>query len=312
MKNILTIILAFAMALSFAQQNQSDLDIHNANEYLLAKCQKYGIVILGENHWIKNELMFFKKVIPLLYKHGIKCFAFEFLSFTAQDKINSLINAEKFSKPLLDSIISEKPQWYIQEYMELLYTLWKINQTNKDVTVLALDVPNYFPISINNDSVMADIVVKYYSETKNKILIYCGRNHGFTKFHQCRTPSETIDRLGNIVYHNFPNQVTNISFFPIIYQDTDKQYHQFSYIVNSKKTFGMDLKNSPISESKNGFYYLQKCDNYSIGNFYDGAIFINKKIRFCKPNKKLSEEDRKSLYDVQRIITKTSISNIYK
>ncbi|MDR1654169.1 MAG: hypothetical protein LBS01_11105, partial [Prevotellaceae bacterium] len=78
------------MYVSFAQQNQSNFDIQNANEYLLSKYQQYDIVILGEHHRIKNELNFLKQNIPLLYKNGVRCFAFEFLAFTAQDKIDRL------------------------------------------------------------------------------------------------------------------------------------------------------------------------------------------------------------------------------
>jgi hypothetical protein len=105
-----------------------------------------------------------------------KCFAFEFLAFTAQEKINNLINSDTFSKSLLDSVISEKSHWYVKEYLNILHTLWSLNQKNKDVIVLGLDVPNNFPLSINNDSIMAEIAINYYSDTKNKILIYCGKN----------------------------------------------------------------------------------------------------------------------------------------
>jgi hypothetical protein len=46
------------MVCSFAQQNQSMINVHSADEYILSKFQKYDIVILGENHWIRNYFYF--------------------------------------------------------------------------------------------------------------------------------------------------------------------------------------------------------------------------------------------------------------
>ncbi|MDR1653015.1 MAG: hypothetical protein LBS01_05100, partial [Prevotellaceae bacterium] len=99
----------------------------------------------------------------------------------------------------------------------------------------------------------------------------------------------------------FSDKVTNIAFFPIIYDDENSKLYFLSY-KNKKNVFGMDLKNSPVSKNTKGSYYLQKCDNYSLGIFYDGAIFINKKIKLCKPHKKLSEADKKEFYDMQNTL----------
>jgi hypothetical protein len=293
-----------------SQQNEKDLIVQNANEYIASKYQNYDMVILGENHWIKNELTFLKKIIPLLYENGVRCFAFEFMAFTAQDKIDRLMAMNKFSKPVRDSIISEKSHRFIKEYMDILYVLWKLNQSSEEkIKVLGLDVPNRFPASIDRDSTMADNVIKYYSQTNNKILIHCGRNHGFTKFYQCKSPKENVVRLGNIVYQKFPDKVTNISFFPMVYSDENEKYYFLSY-KDKKSVFGMDLKNSPVSKNTSGSYYLQKCDNYSLGNFYDGAVFINKKIKLCRPHKKLPEEDKKVFYDMQNILKQTKVTFI--
>ncbi|MDR1544851.1 MAG: hypothetical protein LBS50_10715, partial [Prevotellaceae bacterium] len=104
----------------------------------------------------------------------------------------------------------------------------------------------------------------------------------------------------------FSDKVTNIAFFPIIYDDENSKLYFLSY-KNKKNVFGMDLKNSPVSKNTEGSYYLQKCNNYSIGNFYDGAIFINKKIKLCKPHKKLSEADRKEFYNMQNILKQSKV-----
>jgi hypothetical protein len=280
--------------------------VQDANEYIASKYQNYDIVILGECHRLENELSFLKKNIPLLYEKGIRCFAFEFLAFTAQDKIDKLIAADKFSKPLRDSVISEKPRWFLKEYMDILYVLWKLNKSSKKkIKVLGLDLPLSYPNyqSIDKDSVMAANVIKYYSKTKGKMLIYCGANHGFTKWYMYSPGGEIAVRMGNIVYQKFPDKITNIYIFPMIYEDENENYYVISY-KNKKSVFGMDLKNSPVSQITAGSYYFQKCADYSWGNFYDGAIFINKKLKLCKMDKKISEEYRKEFYKVQTIFYK--------
>ena len=308
MKYFLNVAVFIFVFNSYSQEEKkADFCSYKAYDYLISKYENFDIVILGEHHWIKNELKFLKKSIPVLYENGVKCFAFEFLAFTAQEHINNLINSDTFSKSLLDSVISEKSHWYVKEYLNILHTLWSLNQKNKDVIVLGLDVPNNFPLTINNDSIMADIAINYYSDTKNKMLIYCGRNHGLTKFYQCKLNNEKVDRLGNIIYRNFPNQVTNIVFFPLLIENEADIYHKFSYKLNSKKSFGMDLNNSPISNNKEGDYYLQRSDNYSIGNFYDGAIFINKKSKPCKRLKNNIDVSFEDYKKIKKIIKETDI-----
>lgn len=303
---ILSIFISLSLFCS-AQQNKENFTVQDANEYIASKYQNHDIVILGEHHWNNNELSFVEQNIPLLYKKGVRCFAFEFLAFTAQDKIDRLIASDKFSNSLRDSIISEKAHWFVKEYMDILYVLWKFNKSSKEkIKVLGLDIPKSFPNSIDRDTTMADNVIKYYSQTQAKMLIYCGRNHGFTKWRMCKLTGD-IMRMGNIVYESFPDKVTNIAFFPMIYYDQNQKFHFLSY-KNQKSVFGIDLKNSPISKNTSGQDYLQECNNYSLGSFYDGAIFINKKIKLCKIHKKLSEEDRKVFYEMQNILKKTKIT----
>jgi hypothetical protein len=310
MKYFVLLTFIFIPLFCIAQRNKKKVETQYANEYLASKFQNYDIVMLGESHWNKNQLDFLKQNIPLLYKEGVRCFAFEYLAFTAQDKIDKLIAADKFSQPLRDSIIAEKPHWFVKDYMDILYVLWKLNKSNKEkIKVLALDCPSSFDNSIDRDSIMADNAIKYYSKTKDKMLIYCGRNHGFTKFHQCRMPTENIDRLGNIVYKNFTDKITNIAFFPIIYNDENEKYQFVSY-KNNKSIFGMDLKNSPVASSTIGDAYLQKCNNYSWGSFYDGAIFINKKMKLCKIHKNLQKKDRDNFYEMLETLKQTKIRYI--
>jgi len=215
MKRFILSFIIFYYVFCTAQQNVETFMIQNANDYITSKYQTYDIVILGESHWIKDEVNFLKHNIPLLYNAGVRCFAFEFLAFTAQDNIDKLINSDKFSKSLRDSIISETSIWFIIEYMDILYVLWKLNKSNEEkIKVLGLNYPEKFQITIDRDSTMAKNIIKHYTETNEKMLIYCGANHGFTKFKMCNSDGDFM-RMGNIVYEQFPDKVTNIRFFPL-------------------------------------------------------------------------------------------------
>jgi hypothetical protein len=314
MKHFLIILILLIYGFSLSSQIREN-EIQDAQIYLLGKYDKYDILILGEHHWLKSEVEFMTKMLPLLHGSGVNVFAFEYLAFTAQPLIDSLLAKEKFDKQLVNLIINEKPHWYVKEYMNILHVLWKINHTStKKIRVLGCDASSALLYTMDNDSMMAKCIIADYLKYGEKIFIYCGRNHGFTSFRQYKFDKKTeIIRLGNIVYNHFPEKVTNIAFFPMVYlenYDTRKQYFLFDILFSKKqKNVGFDLKGSSIENIITDDVVLRNNSNFKLGTFYDGAIYLDNKLRMCSPHNRLNNEIKNELKKYKKLIRKIKYVN---
>ena len=83
--------------------------IHNEalspDEYIIEKFHTNDVVLLGEHHLIKQNLLFVQDLIPKLYKHGIRNLGMEFGAQEVQDKLDSLVNAPEYDQDLAQETI---------------------------------------------------------------------------------------------------------------------------------------------------------------------------------------------------------------
>jgi hypothetical protein len=300
----------FFCYLGLVHSQTDNFKIQEAKQYFTEKYNNYDIVILGEHHGRKEEVSFLKEILPLAYEKGVRAFAFEFLVYTVQSKIDSLMSLEQFNHSLVDSIIQEQPFWFVREYMDILYALWELNRIKPEsIRIIAAEAPEHLYSVRDRDSVMADNILLDYEKYRNKILVYCGTAHGFTKFYQMKPNQAPVIRLGNILYNKYLEKVTNVTFFPIFFFTFDEkgmptQCTSFSYVIRKNKCFGFDLQNSPIASLTYGDYYLRNNPTYNLGNFYDGAVFLNKRVKICTTHPNLGQSDRENYKIVEKLMQK--------
>lgn len=301
------ISIAFPFDKCFSQNEDKKTDGQDAINYVLHKYDTYNIVILGEHHWVQSELDFTNKLLPYLYKYGVKTFAFEFLSQDSQDKLNLLMQKDTFDYVLLNKVISYKPRWYIKEYEQLIYSLWQLNKY-KDISIIACDASEN-DSSLERDSLMAVNILSEYKKSEEKIFVYCGRNHSFTDFYQYGGKGDSIKRMGNILFDKYPKSVFNINFFPAILLNTSNVYCVYNLpTIDSfnKESIGFDMDSISF---KNQIFYdknLARNPKHSLGDIFNGVIILNRsKIQICELDETI--EKYSSMFEEYN-----GISNIFK
>jgi hypothetical protein len=273
----------------FSQTDTFASDIYygeNAGKYVAKKSFIHDILIMGEHHWIKDEIDFFLEMIPVLYDNGVRCFAFEFMSYNTQNLIDSLIGGEIYNVDLQNYIISKKPQWFFYEYQNILYSLWSFNcRKNDKIKVIALDYPSGQKFA-EKDSLMAKLVSEYFDEHQNKVLVYCGINHGLTRFYQCKSNGEEVIRMGNILYNRYQEKVSNILFLPFLFRTNEQELKYCKTPLDDflDKQAGyycaFDLHLSNFSDFRCSDVMMANNHSFTLGSFYDGAIYLKPSSRF--------------------------------
>src|SRR5262249_53007410 len=91
----------------------------------------HDVVFLGEmNHGSKQNLLFLQKLIPKLYKAGIRNLGYEMLESDDQPEVDKIINADTYDDTkALTLLFHWDPQigWAFQEYADGLRAAWTLN-----------------------------------------------------------------------------------------------------------------------------------------------------------------------------------------
>lgn len=87
-------------------------------DYVLSKASSHRITIIGEGHWLQQDVNLVTALIPLLNKADIDL-ATELLPAAEQARIDELITAAKWN-PQAANAVMRTASWPYQEYRDLL------------------------------------------------------------------------------------------------------------------------------------------------------------------------------------------------
>lgn len=184
--------------------------------YVMSKATSHRITLIGEAHWLQQDVSLVAALIPLLHKAEIDLAA-EIFPASEQPRIDELIRAPKWNDQLANAVM-RAASWPYQEYRDLLRVAWSANQTAQRPTkILALGPPedwrdSLLPRGITYDAFMADLVSKHIGQTRRPVVVYCGMHHAFTRYYQAELDnagraSGYMDRMGNLLSRRFGEQV---------------------------------------------------------------------------------------------------------
>jgi hypothetical protein len=185
-------------------------------DYVLATARSHRITILGEAHWLRQDVMLVAEVIPRLQKAGVDLAA-EVLPASEQARIDELLASPEWNERDANAIM-RGAAWPYREYRDLLRAAWSANQgAERRIKILALGPPAdwrdvLLPRGITYDAFMADLVAKHLAEAGRRVMVYCGMHHAFTRYYQAELDnaghaSGYMDRMGNILSRRFGEQV---------------------------------------------------------------------------------------------------------
>ncbi|MEK7407747.1 MAG: ChaN family lipoprotein, partial [Acidobacteriota bacterium] len=173
-------------------------------DYVAGKFSTHQVVFLGEYHRIRHDVELAQRLIPRLYRAGVKNLGLEFGAEELQAEADSLVAAEAYDPALARSIMFRwSPIWGYHEYIELYRHAWQFNRSlpkgapkfrivhlgyRADFSQLSGErTPEVMRKVFHRgdpDGFMAEVIRREFLEKREKALVYCGRHHAFTRFAQ--------------------------------------------------------------------------------------------------------------------------------
>jgi hypothetical protein len=326
MKNILFLFTYIFLLKSYSLSQLSLIDnsikyLNKNNsspqEYIIDKFSNADIILLAEDHRVKENLDFLGSLIPQLYKNGIFTIGMEFGAYEDQKLLDSLVTAETYDENLARQLMfNYNPGWAFKEYMDIYRCAWAYNQTLKKnerkFRILNLSYKYNWaafsgqrtPENMKNVFYNGNIEFFRFKMVENeiirnneKILILTGDVHAFTKYHfpfyDFASPNYVrfdSTYFGNLIHAKYPKKVFSIllhkPFYnypnkkPLLISPANGKIEQIMSLL-SNQPMGFDLMNTPLGNLPDSSYYSMGYPNFKLSDFYDGYIFL-------KPIKQLS------------------------
>ncbi len=102
-------------------------------DYMIELFNRYQIVILGEEHNVKEHKDFMIDLIPRLYHEaGVRCIGWEFSWYSQNNRLEELINAPNYDEEAVLQFARDcNPGWNSREHWEIIKAVWKLNKSLK-------------------------------------------------------------------------------------------------------------------------------------------------------------------------------------
>jgi hypothetical protein len=107
-----------------------DLAAHHqsAEDYLVSRFKTHDVVFLGESHVTRERELFLQRLIPLLYKAGVRTLGYEMGCSEDQAAIDTLVNAPTWDEAAAFTILAHWDfSWPFQEYADVYRAAWELN-----------------------------------------------------------------------------------------------------------------------------------------------------------------------------------------
>ncbi|MBI4911991.1 MAG: ChaN family lipoprotein [Acidobacteria bacterium] len=186
--------------------------------YILGTLARHRVVILGEFHWVRHDAELVRDLVGDLRGAGVRHLAVEVFPASEQGRINRILAAPEWREGEAMAVL-RAGAWPYRSYLQILRAAWEANRglgpKEPGLGVLALGPSEdwretLLPLGRTYDSFMADLVTE--AAKGGRVLVYCGINHGFTRFQQPEMPRGNrveafMDRMGNMLRRRLGEQV---------------------------------------------------------------------------------------------------------
>jgi hypothetical protein len=104
-----------------------------AREYVVRLFDTYQVVILAEQHNIREHKTFVMDLMPRLYHEaGVRCIGWEFSPYTLNARLSGLINAPSYDEAAVLQFARDcAPNWNSQEHWNIIKAVWDLNVSLK-------------------------------------------------------------------------------------------------------------------------------------------------------------------------------------
>ncbi len=280
------------------------------DKYIIEKFQSNDVILLGEHHVVKENLLFLQEMIPILYQNRVYNIGMEFGASEFQNELDELVNAPDYDEEKAKAIMfAYNVAWGFQEYLDVYKAAWKLNRSLPDgarkFRILNLSyvfdwekfngkrTSESMRLVFNKgtvDKYRAEIIEKEIIGKNEKVLVLVGTPHAYTrygspyfKYNGDNFCDYDFDWLGNRLYKKYPGKVFNIILHQAFTQKENDNYFLISpsdgaieqlMKQNSDKPAGFDLSGTPIGKLPDNSINSVCYENFTLEQYFDGYIFL--------------------------------------
>jgi len=278
-------------------------------DYIVSKFASHNLVFLGEYHRIRHDVELVGRLIPRLYKMGVRNLGIEFGAAEFQAEADRLVTAAAYDESVARSLMHRwSVIWGYREYIDLYRRAWELNHSlPPDALKFRIVHLNYraqwdlleeprTPEMMKKvfhrgdpDWFMADVIQREFLAKKEKALIYSGSHHSFTKYRQPvwdyasqRLVRLAENRMGNHVYRAAPGGVFNVHLHSPWMQKAKPGAYDYPVrgVIDAvmrafpEPRVGFDVVASPFARlGDDTSVYSAGYDPFTFAEFCDGYIY---------------------------------------
>lgn len=298
---------------------------YKPRDYLIHLFNSYDVIFLGEDHGIKEHLMFVKELIPYLHQNGVTNLVMEFGASEDQDTLDQLISADTYDDNVARELLFRYNVIFpYKEYMDLYKAVWAFNHQLDDHTkpFRIVNMSYLFDWShaktadsVQNPDIIrqifhkgsieyyrANIIEKEIFDRGEKALVLTGTIHAYSHFKRpvfdylYEDFIRPIDRhLGNLVHAKHSDQVVTVLFnqpYPLdemksIPGQTIQQLMEDLYLQEGSKSIAVDFTDSKYGEMIDKSYLSLGNNHLKLKEIAKGYIIIKPltKLTGCSVDK---------------------------
>ncbi|MCX7772913.1 MAG: hypothetical protein N2376_07360 [Clostridia bacterium] len=281
----------------------------NPTDYVLSKFREKDIILLAENHAIKENLLFVQSLIPKLHAAGVYNIGMEFGASEDQEELDALVNGESYDPDKARELMFRYNVIFpYVEYMDIYKRVWEFNRTLPQdaprMRVLNLSYqynwegyPGYRTVRTTSkvfhkgstERYRAELIDREILQKSQKLLVLTGTIHAFTKYKNpvCDFLEEGFVRLengymGHLLYQKAPDKVITILLhFTFMDEDASKGYRlpadgQIEALMEAfnNEPVGFDLKGTPLGQLRDHSNLALGHPDFKLEDLADGYVFL--------------------------------------
>ena len=293
-------------------QNWIALHSLPVNDYFYSLFDEHQIVIVGEQHNIKEHKTFLIDRIDSLYHRcGVRAMAWEFSKYSDNDRLQELITAPEFdSVAVLDFARSQSAHaWNSKDHWDIIRSVHALNQSlNNDqpkMTLIGLDIDedisevilslytkpdsskafqDALQIVQNRDRIMAQHLSEEIMEKNIKGLVFVGRCHDYTRHTLRGNDPMSKYIMGNELYKEYGDRIFQVwlysGWFDIIEKILPASHNEMIGFNIDGSPFANVLQHTgwrsdpqaPFSEIAQGFIYIVPAESLHTNSTIHGFV----------------------------------------
>jgi hypothetical protein len=209
-----------------------------AEEYIISQFKTHDVVFTGEgrSHGTRERPLFLQRLIPLLYKAGVRHLGLEMSTKEDQAALDRLLSASRYDEDAAYSFVQHWDFTFaFQEYADVFRAAWELNHRLPSgapkFRILGIDVkPDYRRLKPGmdpdspearglivggsrddaRDNRMADVLRTEVLSKGFKALMYQGMGHSQPKYTQLRNGVKRI-RVAQLIYAEIGDRLTSVN-----------------------------------------------------------------------------------------------------